>query len=176
VADQSVVGTFDTMAQAEGAVRKLGEGGFAIDQVSILARDLSSEREVRGYVTAGDMARDGAAAGAWIGGVFGLLAGAALIWVPGFGPLLVAGPLAASLLGGVEGAAIGAAGLGLLGGLAGWGVSREHILKYQELVKAGKFLVVAHGDHVNVARAEEIMKGTGALELTHHGESGVQAA
>ena len=35
---------------------------------------------------------------------------AAFIWVPGFGPLIAAGSLAAVLIGGVDGAAVGAAG------------------------------------------------------------------
>jgi hypothetical protein len=48
-----------------------------------------------------------------------LLVGAAFVWVPGFGPLLVAGLLTAAILGGVEGVVAGAAGGGLLSALAG---------------------------------------------------------
>ena len=99
-------------------------------------RTWESEREVHGYVTAGDVAKGrGPAPGLGWAGFFGLLFGAAFLWVPGFGPLLVAGPLSAALLGGVEGALAGAAGGGLLGALFGWGVSRQHILKYEERVK-----------------------------------------
>jgi len=171
MAEQSIVGVYDTMAQAEGAVRKLDEGGFRIEQVSILARDLTSEKEVHGYLTTGDVAKQAAGTGAWVGGLFGLLVGAAFIWVPGFGPLLVAGPLAAVLLGGIEGAAVGAAASGLLGALTGWGISKQHILKYEEDVKAGKYLVVAHGSAEDVARAEDILRGTGAGELTTHADT-----
>lgn len=168
MSDQSVIAVYDTLSKAEDAVRKLNQDSFPIKQVSIVAKDLESEREVHGFVTTGDVAKDGAATGAWVGGLFGLLVGAAFIWVPGFGPLLVAGPLAAALLGGLEGAVVGAAGGGLLGALFGWGVSKQHVLKYEEVVKGGKYLVIAHGSADEVSKARNILVGTGATDLNVH--------
>ena len=168
MSEQSIVGVYDTMSKAEEAISTLNRGGFPITQVSITAQNLESEKEVHGYVTAGDVAKSGAGTGAWVGGLFGLLAGAAFVWVPGFGPLIVAGSLAAVLLGGAEGAAVGAAGGGLLGGLVGWGVSKQHIIKYEEHLKGGKYLVIAHGSAEEVARAKTILQGTGATEVNQH--------
>jgi hypothetical protein len=167
---QSVVGIYDVLANAEEAIRTLDRTGFPIKQVSIVAKDLESEREVHGYVNAGDIAKGGAGTGAWLGGFFGLLFGAAFLWVPGFGPLIVAGPLSAALVGGVEGALAGAAGGGLLGALFGWGVSRQHILKYEERVKGGKFLVIAHGSPAEVERARAVLTTTEPEELNVHDE------
>ncbi len=169
--DGSVVGVYAALDQAEAAVRRLDEHGFAIGNVSIVAHDLTSEREIRGFVSTGDVARRGAGIGGWIGGIFGLLVGAALIWVPGFGPLLVAGPLAAMILGGMEGAAIGVAGGGLLGALVGLGVSREHVLKYEDHLRGGRYLVIAHGGPEEVSRAEEILRKEPHLALeSYHPE------
>ncbi len=168
MSNQSVVGVYDDMPKAEEAVRMLDKGGFPIKQVSIVAQDLESEKEVHGYVTAGDVAKSGAGTGAWVGGLFGLLVGAAFIWVPGFGPLLVAGPFAAMLLAGIEGAIAGAAGGGLLGALVGWGVSRDHILKYEEKLKGGKYLLIAHGSAAEVERARTLLQITDADELDVH--------
>jgi len=168
MAQQSVVAVYANMSQAELAVEALDKGGFPIQQVSIVAQNLESEKRVHGYVTAGDTSKAGAQAGAWLGGIFGLLVGAAFIWVPGVGPLVVAGPLAAALLGGFEGAVGGAALGGLLGGIAGWGVSKEHILKYEEVVKGGKYLVAAHGNTDEVAKAVAIIKTTGADDVAVH--------
>ena len=168
MSDQSVVGVYDSLSQAEGAVNKLNWGGFPITHVSIVAQDLVSERDVHGYITTGDVAKDGAGTGAWVGGLFGLLVGAAFIWVPGFGPLLVAGPLAAILLGGIEGAVAGAAAGGLLGALVGWGVSKKHILKYEDQLKGGKYLVIAHGSADEVSKARNILGSTGAGEVNVH--------
>jgi hypothetical protein len=164
----SVVGIYHTMEAAEEAVHTLDRAGFPLKQVSIVAQNLESEKEIQGYITAGDVAMSGAGTGAWMGGLFGLLIGAAFIWAPGFGPLLVAGPLAAVLLGGVEGAVVGAAGGGLLGVLVGWGVSKQHILKYEEKVKSGKYLIIAHGDAELVGKARAILENTDAEELAVH--------
>jgi hypothetical protein len=157
------------MDAADAAVRKLVEGGFPATQVSVLAQNLQSEKQVHGFITTGDVAKVGAGTGAWVGGLFGLLTGVALVFVPAVGPLLVAGPFAASLLGGVEGAIAGAGAGGLLGALAGLGVSRQHIVKYEDQLKAGKFLVLAQGSAADVARAESILQATAPAELTAHG-------
>lgn len=172
MADQSIVGVYDTMSEAEAAIRKLDEERFPVQHVSILAQNLESEKEVHGFITAGDVAKEGAGTGAWVGGLFGLLMGSAFLWVPGFGPLLVAGHLAGILLGTIEGAAFGAAGGGLLGWLAGLGISKQHILKYEDQMKAGKYLLVIRGDSAEIANAREILAGTNAVELTHHDEAG----
>ena len=68
-----------------------------------------------GFISTGDYAKAGAETGAWFGGLFGLLVGAAFLILPGVGPVVVAGPLAAALLAGLEGAIAGTA----LGSLAG---------------------------------------------------------
>lgn len=168
---ESVVGTYKSMSEAEGAVKKLADSSFPIEQISIVAQNLESEKEVHGFVTRGDVARSGAGTGAWVGGFFGILVGAAFLWVPGVGPLIVAGPLSAALLGGLEGAAVGAGAGGLLGVLGGWGVKKKHILKYEEKVKGGSYLVVAHGTAGEVAEAQKLLATTEAESLEHHKET-----
>ncbi|MGH3842368.1 MAG: general stress protein [Pseudonocardiaceae bacterium] len=59
------------------------------EQVSIVGQDLHSETHVHGFVTTGDVAKTGAKTGAWVGGLFGVLTGAALLFVPGVGALVV---------------------------------------------------------------------------------------
>src|SRR5262249_42276004 len=90
--------------------------------------------------------------------------------------LVVAGSLAAVLLGGVEGAVAGAALSGVLGWLLGLGISREKILKYEEAVKAGKFLVVAHGPAEQVERAREILAASRPEKLDRHDPEAAQPA
>ena len=159
---QSVVHSYSSLDAAEAAVKRLSEKAFPINQVSIVTQNIETSKKVHGFITAGDVAARGASTGAWMGGFFGLLVGAAFIWVPGFGPLIVAGPFAAALLGGVEGLVAGAAGGGLLGALFGWGISKEHILKYETDIKAGKYLVVANGDEAQVSQARTILDGVAA--------------
>ncbi|MDY0323455.1 MAG: hypothetical protein RBR24_05515 [Candidatus Carbobacillus sp.] len=120
------------------------------------------------FVTAGDVAKTGAGTGAWVGGLFGLLVGAGFFWVPAVGPVMVIGSLASMLLGGVEGAAVGAASGGLLGALVGWGVSHQHILKYESEIKGGKYLVIAHGTQEEVDRAKALLEETDPESVEVH--------
>jgi uncharacterized membrane protein len=157
MAQQSLVHIYQNLEEAEGAVKLLSDKKFPINQISIVTQNIESTKKVHGFITAGEVAAQGASSGAWVGGFFGLLIGAAFIWVPGIGPLFVAGPFAAALLGGVEGIVAGAAGGGLLGALFGWGISKEHILKYEEVIRGGKYLVIANGNEVQVNQARTIL-------------------
>jgi hypothetical protein len=166
--ESSVVGTYSHIDQAEEAVRQLGQGGFPIQHVSIIARDLGTEKKIHGFVTSCDVAKASAHTGAWVGGIFGLLVGAAFLWVPGVGPLIVAGSLASAMLGGLEGAVAGAATAGVLGWLTSLGISRQHILKYQESVQAGQYLVIAHGSPEEVQKARLVLTKTEPTQLDLH--------
>lgn len=169
--ESSVVCLYPNVDAAEEAVQKLGAGGFPLQQVSIIAKDMVSEKKVHGFVTSCDVAKSAAGTGAWVGGIFGVLAGAALLWVPGVGPLVIAGSLTAMLLGGVEGAVAGAALTGFLGWLTALGISRQHILKYEENIKAGRSLVVAHGTVEQVKKAETILAATSPTEIESHAQA-----
>lgn len=168
MAEHSVVGVYSTLAAAEAGVRALGDGGFPIEKISIVAKHLEDDRQVHGYVTACDVAKSSATTGAWVGGLFGVLVGAAFLWVPGVGPLVVAGSLASVLLGGIEGAVAGAAAAGVLGWLMALGISKEKIIKYEQAVKAGKFLLIAHGTEEDAKKAQGILNGTKAELLEMH--------
>ena len=176
MSEQSVIGVYDHLAQAEEAVRRLDRSSFPIKQISIVGQDTEHERDIQGYITVEDLAKKGASTGAWVGGLLGLLTVAASVWMPGYGLLLAAGPLATALLelaGGIGGTVTGAAWGGVLGGLAGWGVSTQHILKYEEHLKAGKYLVIAHGSPAEIEHAHHTLHGTGAQDLQHHRETEV---
>ena len=158
---QSVVGVYASMTQMEEAVRRLDRGRFPIRKVSVVTRDSEDEAHAQG--TANDAGTDRSLAG----GLLGLLLDAAFVWMPGFGALVVAGPLTAAVLGEIEGALVGAGG-GLLGALVGWGVSRRHIRAYEEAVRGGRPLVIARGSAEEVNRAREILAITGAAEIHIH--------
>src|SRR6202046_5640808 len=102
--------------------------------------------------------------GALWGGVWGLLFGAAFFVVPGIGPVLVAGPVAASIVAALEGAVV-VGGLSAIGaGLYSIGIPRDSILRYETALKADKFLLIAHGTTEDVARAKETIERTSPVE------------
>jgi hypothetical protein len=171
MATQGLIAVCHSLTDAEQAIRGLERKGFPMDQLSIVARDFSSEKEVQGYITTGDVAKQGAGVGAWVGGLFGVLMGAAFLWVPGFGPMVVAGPLAAALLGGAEGALAGAAAGGLLGALTGWGISKEQIIRYEDHLRAGKFLLIAEGTDSEVDEARRLLESSDVSEISSYSKT-----
>ena len=68
MSDESIVAVYATMEQTEGAVRELDQGHYPIKQISIVAQKLETEKEVHGFITAGDIAVKGAGVGAWVSG------------------------------------------------------------------------------------------------------------
>jgi hypothetical protein len=162
--DRAVIGVFADLDSAQAAVERLAAAGFPIDHVSVLGKDLQSETRFNGYVTTGDIAGPSAATGAWVGGLFGLLAGTALLFVPGAGPLIVLGPLAAASIGAVQGALVA----GGVGAILGHFVAKQHIPKYEQLVKAGSYLVVVHGAEQDVARAQQVLTDAGSSDVQRH--------
>jgi hypothetical protein len=170
----SVVGIYETMAQTEEAVYTLAQAGFPVKHISIVTRNLVHDQMTHGYITPGDdFTPRGAAAGAWVGGLLSVLTSAAFLWIPGFGPLLVLGRLAALLLVGVEGTLMGAATSSFLDALANWGIAEEHILDYGQQVQGGKHLVIVYGTAEDVAQAHAILQGTKADVLRVHADASV---
>jgi hypothetical protein len=55
-----VVGVFESLDQASDAVTRLGEAGFPMDRVSIVGQNLQSELKMHGFVTTGEVAKEGA--------------------------------------------------------------------------------------------------------------------
>lgn len=166
--ENAVVAIYGTHREAEDAVKELDRAGFDMKKLSIIGKDQRSEEHVVGYYNAGDRMKYWGKMGAFWGGIWGLLFGSAFFWVPGIGPLLVAGPLASSIIGALEGAAV-VGGLSAVGaGLYSIGIPKDSILQYETALKAHKFLLVAHGTADQVAKAKEIVERLGPELVAHH--------
>ena len=173
--NNAVVATYDTHVQAEAAVKELQQAGFDMKKLSIVGKDYHTEQHVVGYYNAGDRMKYWGKLGAFWGGLWGLLFGSAFFWVPGIGPLLVAGPLAAAIVGGLEGAAV-VGGLSALGaGLYSIGIPKDSVLKYETAIKSDKYLLVAHGTTDEVRKAADILEASDAHEVDIHSKTPVPA-
>jgi hypothetical protein len=95
--------------------------------------------------------------GGFWGGLWGILMGAAFFVVPGLGPIAVAGPLVAAVVGGLEGAVV-VGGLSAIGaGLYSIGIPKDSVVQYETSLKAGKFLLLAHGTKNDIERAQGVL-------------------
>jgi len=166
--DNSTVAIYPSHTAAEMAVRELQQSGFDMKKLSIVGRDYHTDEHVVGYYNAGDRMKAWGKTGAFWGGIWGLLFGSAFFWIPGLGPLLVAGPLVTLIVGALEGAVV-AGGLSALGaGLYGLGIPKDSILQYETALKTDKFLLIAHGTIDETTRAKEVLGATKAESLAHH--------
>jgi len=166
----SVVAVFESHEQAEDAVRELQKDGFDMKKLSIVGKGYHTEEHVVGYYTACDRITYWGELGAFWGGFWGLLFGSAFFWVPGIGPLLVAGPLVMSIVGALEGAVL-TGGLTALGaGLYSIGIPKNSVMQYETEVKNDKLILVAHGTLEEVERAKDLLHRTRAKTTTVHAE------
>ena len=164
----AVIAVYPDHAALEEAVEELRRSGADLKKLSIVGKDYYSDQQVVGYYNAGDRMQYWGKMGAFWGGLWGLLFGAAFFWVPGVGPLLVAGPLAAWIVGALEGAVV-VGGLSALGaGLYSIGIPKDTIVKYETAIKAGRYLLMCHGTAAEATRAREILSTTKPVELAAH--------
>lgn len=166
----SVVAVYNTHSQAEVAIKELQEAGVDMKSLSIAGKDTHTDEHVVGYYNVGDRMKRWGKMGAFWGGFWGLLFGAGMFAIPGIGPILVAGPLVAWIVAGLEGAVV-VGGVSAIGaGLFSIGVPKDSIIQYDVALKTDKFVLVVHGTPEAVNHAKEIIEGTKHHSYTVHGE------
>ena len=164
----AVIAVYDTHSAADEAVKELQKAGFDMKKLSVVGKDYHTEDHVVGYYNAGDRMKHWGKFGAFWGGLWGLLFGAAFFWVPGIGPVLVGGPLVAWIVAALEGAVF-VGGLSAIGaGLYSLGIPKDSILKYETALKTDKFVLMVHGSMDDTTRAKEILDRTTPDTLEHH--------
>jgi hypothetical protein len=164
-------GIYRTRTDAENGVDALRDAGYRSTDISVLlpenegTKDFAHEKHTK----APEGTATGATSGAVIGGGLGWLAGIGALAIPGFGPLIAAGPIVAALAGAGAGGVLG----GLTGALVGMGIPEYEAKRYEGRVKEGGILLSVHCDDSNwTKRAKEILERTGADDVSSAGEAG----
>jgi hypothetical protein len=157
---RTVMAVFRRLDEAQAVASELVDAGIPAGNVSVVSKAGETQPQYgAGETKAGAGAAVGAGAGAVIGGVLAL----ASLAVPGIGPLLAIGPLAAALSGAASGAAMG----GLFGSIVGLGVPKEHARHYENAVRSGGVLVAVEvPDRPTADRVSSLLARRGADELT----------
>jgi putative intracellular protease/amidase len=155
---------FNAHSEAEDAIRSLDRSGFDVKKLSLIGKGFHSEEHPVGFYTAGDKVRTWGRAGAFWGGIWGLLLAPAVFFIPGIGLLALAGPLVSVLVGGLEGAVV-VGGLSAIGAaLTQIGVPKDHVIRYETAIKADKFVVVVHGSTADQDKVRSVLASSPALE------------
>src|ERR1700730_18741338 len=164
----NVVAVYNSHTEAEQAVAKLSAASFDITKISLIGKDYHTEEKVVGYYSTGDRMKSWGGLGAFWGGIWGLLFGAGFFLVPGIGPVLVAGPFLAALIGALESAVVVGGLSAVTAGLVSLGIPKDSAIKYEAEITAGKFVLVAHGAGADLERAQAILAATSPLSIEKH--------
>jgi len=157
---RAVVAVFDDRWAAEQAVDALQQAGFPHDTLGYAIRGDDAVRG--GMIVDAEGTKDGkgAAAGMVTGGLVGGVLAAAVALIPGVGPVLAGGVLAAFFGGAIAGTAVG----GILGAMSGLGISEDEAKFYQRHFDEGKAIVaVRAGDRY--ADAVDILNRRGGQHV-----------
>jgi len=172
----TVVAVYGTHLEAEEAVKKLQRAGIDMHTLSIVGKDTHTDEHPVGYYNTGDRIKYWGKTGAFWGGLWGMLFGSAFFAIPGIGPLLVAGPLVAWIVGALESAVV-VGGLSAVGaGLIGIGIPKDSVVQYELALKTDQYLLVVRDTAAQVAKARDIIGTTRPIHSALHSAEVVGAA
>ena len=172
--NQAVFGIYKSSVQAEQAVDRIAAAGFSSNDISVLLPDSQSSKEFahEKNTKAPEGTTAGVTAGGVVGGALGLLAGIGALAIPGLGPFIAAGPIMGALAGLGVGGAVG----GLVGALVGMGMPEYEAKRYEGRIKDGGVLLSVHCDTSDeISRAKDLLKNTGAEDISSAGEKAVSS-
>lgn len=170
----AVFGIYKDSLQAEHAVNQLVAARFSQNDISVLLPDGPSTKQFahEKNTKAPEGTTAGVTTGGVVGGTLGLLAGIGALAIPGVGPLIAAGPIMAALAGVGVGGTVG----GLIGALVGMGIPEFEAKRYEGRVKDGGVLLSVHCDtSEEIKRAEDVLKASGAEDISSAGEKAVSS-
>lgn len=155
--EKKVIGYFADNGQAEQAANELKDKG--IKEISILGKDSRSKEGKQNRDEDGLSWGLSSATmkGGAIGGVAGLVLGAGALAIPGIGPIIALGPLAAAL----GGAATG----GIAGALFDYGIPREQSDFYENKIKEGNTVIIIKAAEDKTDSIASILKNHGAKDV-----------
>ncbi len=156
---KSVIGVFNSKSNAEQAVSALRNQGFTTEEINIVSKNHNKKDRQDNEFYEDDIT-DGALTGGTLGGIGGLLLGAGALAIPGVGPVIAAGPIAAALSGAVAG--------GIAGGLIDWGIPAEAGRRYEQEVAQGGILAVIRSDANKANQAAQVLRQNGAKDVEMH--------
>ncbi len=153
---KSKVAIYDTHEKALNAVRALDKSGFSLKQVSLIGKAVVVDGDL--HIQSYDTVKNAPLLiGAGAGVVAGLLTGIGVFAIPGFGFLYGAG----ALIGAIAGFDIGLIGGGVTSILVRLGITKESVVKYEEKLNLGMFMVVVNGPLKDIKKAEKILHTEG---------------
>src|ERR1700757_546520 len=150
------VAIYETHEKAINAVKLLKENDFPVNKISIIGKALVIDDNMY-FKSIQPLKSLPIAIGTVAGIVVGILTGIGVFAIPGFGFLYGAG----AVIGAAAGLDAGILSSGLVSVLIHLGIKKSEVLKYEEHLHEGRFLVVAQGTPKEIDQAEHILHTEG---------------
>lgn len=156
-----VIAAFSDLAPAVVAARDLHAWGITRDQLSVISRNHDEESNYAARIdgTPGAEIEDSRTA-ARVGELSGYLLAAIALVLPGVGPIVAAGPLAAGL-----GEAAGHLAGGVAATLEHAGIPADRAAALQAAVENGAILLAVHDVEPHDDQVQQILRSSGATEI-----------
>jgi hypothetical protein len=168
--NMAVFGIYPSRENAENAVDRLVAAGFRHEDVSVLLQDNVGTKDFahEKHTKVPEGTTTGVIAGGILGGTIGGLIGVGLISIPGFAPLIAAGPVIGALTGVGSGGFVG----GVVGALMNIGIPEYEAKRYEGRIKKGGILLSVHcDDEPWRQKARAVLKETGAEHIASANEA-----
>lgn len=160
----ATIGVYDNHDLAVEAVAKLKDSGYPVSHLSIMGLAETEEIDDKMHIMPKSPIKAGSiGAGTVLGTTLGILTGVGMFAIPGVGVLYGAG----ALVGAIAGFDLGLLGGGLASALATIGVKDANEKKYHDVLVAGKYLVIAHGNKDIVEKAQAMLHEHGTHDEIH---------
>ncbi|SFV60199.1 hypothetical protein MNB_SV-10-69 [hydrothermal vent metagenome] len=162
---EKVIAVYDNHDEAAEAMKAMLAAGVLKEDISVVGKgergepkdDFELDKENADILTWGKE-------GALWGGIWGFLAGAFFLWVPGFGPLVAAGPVIASLAGALGGAATVGGIAAIIAGFIDIGIDESEARRYADLIKNGKTVIIVR-NAISAEKAKDVLENLGKGEV-----------
>ena len=153
-----VIGSFSSPDEAERAIRNMRSKGLTENEMSVIAKGNEGQaNNNNNNNNNGNNLSSGMTTGGVLGGIAGLAASAGALMIPGVGPIVAMGPLAATITGAVGG--------GIVGSLVDWGIPADQAKKYEQDIKAGGAIVSVESTRQKVDDAANQLRAEGARNV-----------
>ncbi len=159
---KTTVAVYDSHDKAFEGIKALDKANFPMKQVSLVGKAELIDDHL--HVRSRDNISLAApvAIGAIAGPIVGVLTGVGIFAIPGLGFLYGAG----AVIGAFAGLDFGLVTGIIAGALTTLGIRKDKVVKYEEHLKNGKFLVVVQGDEKEIEESKKILHTQGShLEI-----------
>jgi len=160
----AVVAVYDNDVEIEEAVRGFQKSGFDMKKISIVGKDNHTENQVAGYYSSGGRMKYWGEKGVFWGDMWGMLSGWAFFKIPGFGSILVAGPLVGWILTVLKDLALVGGATAFGAALYSMGIPKDSVLSYETALRDDGLLLVAYGTSFEAAMAKDIINRSHAVD------------